>query len=373
MTDTRPVILIASDADLEHLVDEFGRYARDYRLVGGASIHEAMTALETLVREGARIALLVVDSRLAEGEAEALQAVHKLRTVVPTARRMVTCRWENFREDAEQLRPALAKGKLDVVALTPRGPRDEEYHSAVIDLLNDWASTVGGHEVDSVAIVTPGREGLTDLLRDYMDRVGIPNRVHDPDSELGRSVVERARAQGIRDDAWPLLSVFSADTVIAPTSITDLAVAIYGRPDDIDVDQVVDVVIVGAGPAGLAASVYASSEGLTTVTLESEAIGGQAGTSSMIRNYLGFPRASPGCAWPSGPAPRRSGSGPASSPGGRSTGSRSAAAVSRTSSTPTGAPCGRGQSSSPAAWPIAASASTPSTTSSARASTTERR
>jgi thioredoxin reductase (NADPH) len=188
---------------------------------------------------------------------------------------MVTCRWENFREDAERLRPALAKGKLDVVALTPRGPRDEEYHSAVIDLLNDWASTVGGHEVDSVAIVTPGREGLTGLLRDYMDRVGIPNRVHDPDSELGRSVVERARAQGIPDDAWPLLSVFSADTVIAPTSV---------------VDQVVDVVIVGAGPAGLAASVYASSEGLTTVTLESEAIGGQAGTSSMIRNYLGFPR-----------------------------------------------------------------------------------
>ena len=81
--------------------------------MGGASIHEAMTALETLVREGARIALLVVDSRLAEGEAEALKAVHKLRTVVPTARRMVTWRWENFREDAEQLRPALAKGKLN--------------------------------------------------------------------------------------------------------------------------------------------------------------------------------------------------------------------------------------------------------------------
>ena len=70
----------------------------------------------------------------------------------------------------------------------------------------------------------------------------------------------------------------------------DVAITIYGTPDDIDVDTVVDLAIVGAGPAGLAAAVYAASEGLTTVVLEAEAIGGQAGTSSMIRNYLGFPR-----------------------------------------------------------------------------------
>ena len=65
---------------------------------------------------------------------------------------------------------------------------------------------------------------------------------------------------------------------------------LYGAPDEIDVDKVVDLVVVGAGPAGLAAAVYGSSEGLKTVVLESDAIGGQAGTSSMIRNYLGFPR-----------------------------------------------------------------------------------
>ena len=76
----------------------------------------------------------------------------------------------------------------------------------------------------------------------------------------------------------------------APRSVRDLATTIYGAPDEIDVDKIVDVVVVGAGPAGLAAAVYASSEGLKTVVLESDAIGGQAGTSSMIRNYLGFPR-----------------------------------------------------------------------------------
>lgn len=73
-------------------------------------------------------------------------------------------------------------------------------------------------------------------------------------------------------------------------SVRDVARALYGAPDAITVTEEVDVAVVGAGPAGLAAAVYASSEGLSTVVLESDAIGGQAGTSSMIRNYLGFPR-----------------------------------------------------------------------------------
>ena len=69
-----------------------------------------------------------------------------------------------------------------------------------------------------------------------------------------------------------------------------MAGTIYGRPDTIELGTVVDLCIVGAGPAGLAAAVYGASEGLSTVVVEAEAVGGQAGTSSMIRNYLGFPR-----------------------------------------------------------------------------------
>ncbi|MGL5860453.1 MAG: NAD(P)/FAD-dependent oxidoreductase [Phycicoccus sp.] len=70
----------------------------------------------------------------------------------------------------------------------------------------------------------------------------------------------------------------------------DVTLRVFGRPSQVDIDTVADVAVVGAGPAGLAAAVYASSEGLSTVVLEAEAVGGQAGTSSMIRNYLGFPR-----------------------------------------------------------------------------------
>ena len=77
---------------------------------------------------------------------------------------------------------------------------------------------------------------------------------------------------------------------IQATSVRDVARSIYGRPGDFEVDEVVDLAVVGGGPAGLAAAVYGASEGLSVVVLEAEAIGGQAGTSSMIRNYLGFPR-----------------------------------------------------------------------------------
>jgi len=87
----------------------------------------------------------------------------------------------------------------------------------------------------------------------------------------------------------PLVESINHD-VFAPTSVRDVAVRVFGTPKGIELDAVVDLAIVGAGPAGLAAAVYGSSEGLSTVVLEAEAVGGQAGTSSMIRNYLGFPR-----------------------------------------------------------------------------------
>src|ERR687890_822042 len=77
---------------------------------------------------------------------------------------------------------------------------------------------------------------------------------------------------------------------IAPRNVRQVALSLYGQPADIDLEAAVDLAIVGAGPAGLAAAVYAASEGLSTVVVEAEAIGGQAGTSSMIRNYPGFPR-----------------------------------------------------------------------------------
>lgn len=114
-----------------------------------------------------------------------------------------------------------------------------------------------------------------------------------------------------------MLRLYNGTDVFAPTSVRDIASLLYGRPADIDVETVVDLVVIGGGPAGLATAVYGASEGLSTVLIESEAIGGQAGTSSMIRNYLGFPRGISGGKLAQRAGHRRCASARASSPGGR--------------------------------------------------------
>ncbi|HSU75358.1 MAG TPA: FAD-dependent oxidoreductase [Terrabacter sp.] len=296
----KPAIILVSETRCEQLLDEFSRYARDYELVTATSARDAKQAAKGVVAEGGPVAMFVTESRLPD--AGVLEAFHWWRATVPTARRLIAAHESAFREDADRLRGGMAKGKYDAYLLAPRGPRDEEFHTAVCELLSDWGSTVAEPEVVAVAIVSPVEDALTLGIRDYLDRMGMPNRVYAPDSEKGRHVLERyvadrgdadagevGDAGDAGDVAYPL--VMDLGQRVAPAhTVQDVATRIYGRPADVVVDQVVDVAIVGAGPAGLAAAVYASSEGLSTVVLESEAIGGQAGTSSMIRNYLGFPR-----------------------------------------------------------------------------------
>ena len=292
MSRSKPSIVIVAGTGLDELLSQFDRYARDYEVVGVPGLTEAVQAVQQILADGAQVALFVADSRVMDADApeSVYHAIAKLRHLVPTARRIVTARWQNFRADAEPLRHGLAKGKYDAFLLTPRGPRDEEYHAAVVELLSDWGSTVAAPEVASVEIVAPRQDRLTLALRDYPDRIGMPNGFVAPDSPEGERIRASASDWGLSAEAYPLVKVFADDRICAPRSVHDLAIMLYGRPDEIELTQCVDVCIIGAGPAGLAASVYASSEGLTTVTLEAEAIGGQAGTSSMIRNYLGFPR-----------------------------------------------------------------------------------
>jgi thioredoxin reductase (NADPH) len=279
----RPAVLLVSEENADHLLDEFGRYARDYDVRAVTSAAAAEELAHRLQGEGQQVALFVAESVLPD--AHVLEAFARWRAAVPTARRLVTAHWSRFLADAPGLREGLAKGKYDAYLLMPRGPRDEEFHTAVTELLSDWGSTVAAPEVDSVRIVSPVPDALTLSIRDFLDRMGMPNRVYDPDSDTGREIL--ADVEG--EPSYPLVQALDKP-VITPRSVRDVAVRIYGRPEDIDVETVVDLAIVGAGPAGLAAAVYGASEGLSTVVIESEAVGGQAGTSSMIRNYLGFPR-----------------------------------------------------------------------------------
>ena len=164
--------------------------------------------------------MLVADSSLFPSDVahdekhNVLAAFHTWRQVVPTAKRLVVAPWERFLEDANRLRAGLAKGKYDAYLLMPRGVRDEEFHSAVTELLSDWGSTVAQPEIETVRLVAPGQDALTLGIRDFLDRMGMPHRLYAPDSEIGSAIV--ARHDG--ETRWPLVESPYRD-VWAPRSV----------------------------------------------------------------------------------------------------------------------------------------------------------
>ncbi len=141
----------------------------------------------------------------------------------------------------------------------------------------------------SAKVISPAHDALTMAIRDFLDRMGMPNGYYHPDDPQLAEFMARIQAElAPTSRSYPV--VWSqARGAIQPRSVRDVA-RLLSPVTEAEVSEVVDLAVIGAGPAGLAAAVYAASEGLTVAVLESEAVGGQAGTSSMIRNYLGFPR-----------------------------------------------------------------------------------
>jgi len=269
------------------IVDEFGRYDRDYDVRCAATCDATVDLLEAAVAAGEQVCLIISESRVPDSNLFA--AFARWRAIVPTAKRLVVSHWDHFLTDAPGIRPALAKGKMDAHLLLPRGARDEEFHHVITELLSDWGSTIADPEAVNIKIIAPANQPLTTGIIDLLDRMGMPNRRYDPDSEVGRRIADEWRADHDEPAPFPLLWV-NRRGLFHAASVRAVARQLMGSAGGIDLDEVVDVAVVGAGPAGLAAAVYAASEGLSTVVLEAEAVGGQAGTSSMIRNYLGFPR-----------------------------------------------------------------------------------
>ena len=238
-----PAIVIASARHGDVLAEAFGRYEREYDV---RLVHDEATAKHTakdLLGTGHQVALFVIDT---DQDADRLHAlIGGTRKAVPTARRVLVAHISRFRADSPTFRHAVAAGKVDALLLMPQGPRDEEFHGAVGEMLNDWNATVATPVVENVRIVTPEKDALTRELLDYLGRVGMPTGVHHPDSDVGREIM----AQCPDDEGrWPVVSSLAGWCGHCP-SVQVLANQIYGRPDQIDVDEVVDLVVVGAGPA----------------------------------------------------------------------------------------------------------------------------
>lgn len=281
----QPAIVLVGDGHADRLQREFTRYADDYRVEFARGLGTAMTLVQSLLAQHVEIALFAVE--FTQPDAPGLVTMECLHAVSPVSKRALVYGWEEFRVNRETLRAAQVDGRIEAGLGIPRGDRDEEFHTAVTELLSDWGWSASKPVFEAVQLVSPPGNADAGRLRDFLDRLGIPTRSYPPDSPVAQEILADFEwPDGV--PAYPVLTSPMTDPVVQPT-IADLGRRFYAT-EELDEDEVFDLAIVGAGPAGLAAAVYGASEGLSTVVFDSEAIGGQAGTSSMIRNYLGFPR-----------------------------------------------------------------------------------
>jgi len=280
----KPVLVVVDDEDacLQALTLELeSRYGAHYRVVSGSSAEVALARLAELKAAGADVPLVLTDQRMPGMDGTQLLA--RVRQFFPTARRGLLVTWRDMAAPAPFLEAA-ALGWLEFYLMKPTWSPDEQFHRVITGSLEEWWREQGGRS-GGVMVTLIGDEPSARVheLRDVLARGNVAFRFYPSDSPEGQAALRRL---GVSEPAGPVLSLSTGAVLVDPTNAEIAeALGLEVRP----AGQVYDVVIVGAGPAGLAAAVYAASEGLRTALLEREAFGGQAGTSSRIRNYLGFP------------------------------------------------------------------------------------
>src|SRR5215471_16582881 len=258
------------------------RYGADYDIVVGSHPVELETRVKEVLATGTPVALVI--GGVGAQDPDDIEVLAAIRAIDPTASRVAAVRWGEF-ETARPLFDAVTVGKIDHWVLQPVQAPDEGFHRAITGFLSEWDSRHGGG-FEAVWVIAERWSARSQELRDAFSRNGIPIGFYDAASERGRQMLGEL---GLVSPDLPVVVLRFGEkrsTLINPSNL-EIADA-FGLMTPIPADEVFDVAVLGAGPAGLAAAVYASSEGLRTVVVEPEAIGGQAGTSSMIRNFPGF-------------------------------------------------------------------------------------
>jgi thioredoxin reductase (NADPH) len=277
---TRPVILSVDD-DREVLAaierDLRRKYRPDYRIVTAASGPDALEAARELKRRGTPVALFLVDQRMPMMTGTQLLA--ELRQLHPDAKRVLLTAYA----DTEAAIAAINEVGLHHYLMKPWDPPEQRLYPVLDDLLEAWAASVR-LPYEGVRIAGSRWSPQSFVARDFLSRNQIPYQWIDIDTDAPmRAVVQSLTADLSR---LPVVLFPDGRHLVAPSN-AELAERVglqtlASRP-------FYDVVIAGGGPAGLASAVYAASEGLKTLLIEQDAPGGQAGTSSLIENYLGFP------------------------------------------------------------------------------------
>jgi thioredoxin reductase (NADPH) len=252
------------------------RYGPDYQVVRASSGAEALGALREIKLRGGRVAAMLADYRMPQ--MNGIEFLEQAMDLFPHARRALLTAYA----DTDAAIQAINIVDVDHYLLKPWDPPEEKLYPVVDSLLEAWQAA-GDREVEEVKVVGHRWSSPSYKIRDFLASNLVPYRWFSADEPEGRRLLDAAEAG---PEAIPLIVTPHGQALAAPTSAeVAAAVGLSTAP----VRDFYDLIIIGGGPAGLGAAVYGASEGLRTVLVERRAIGGQAGQSSRIENYLGFP------------------------------------------------------------------------------------
>jgi thioredoxin reductase (NADPH) len=278
----RPYIMIIDDEPpaLTAMLDALARrFGGDYQVVSHLQVTTALAELEKIKQDGNKVALVIADQWMPEMTgAEFLQRAHMVH---PGAQRALLVAWGD-KEASSIVLQACSFGQMENYILKPWFPPEVHLYPLVEEFLSDWVRE-NRPMMELVRIIGTDPSPRAIEITLFFERNGIPSGFYTADSAEGKEYLQQAGADGSQ---LPVVITFEGRCMIDPSN-ADLA-------DEFGMSELeettCELAIVGAGPAGLSAGVYSASEGLRTIFVERDVVGGQAGSSSLIRNYLGFPR-----------------------------------------------------------------------------------
>ncbi|WP_328444143.1 MULTISPECIES: FAD-dependent oxidoreductase [unclassified Amycolatopsis] len=252
------------------------RYGKDYRIIRADSGADALDALREIKLRGDAVAAILADYRMPQMDGIAF--LEKAMDLFPHARRALLTAYA----DTDAAIQAINVVDVDHYLLKPWDPPEEKLYPVIDALVETWKA-VGDKPVDEVKLLGHRYSSPSFHMRDFLARNAVPYRWYSVEDDEGKRLLKAADA--VEADI-PVIVTPDGTVLKHPSSgeIAD-AVGLSTRP----AQEFYDLVVIGGGPAGLGAAVYGASEGLRTVLVEKKATGGQAGTSSRIENYLGFP------------------------------------------------------------------------------------
>lgn len=270
--DDDPQVIRAVSRDLKN------RYRSDYRIVSTDSAKEALEALVEMKNQGYEVALFLSDQKMPE--MLGVDFLDQAKNIFPRAKRVLLTAYS----DTDAAIKAINTVQLDYYLMKPWDPPEEKMYPVLDDLLDEWITDFTP-QFEGIRVIGHQYSPNSHRIKDYLAGNLFPYRWHEIESsELGRELIE---SNSIESQDLPAVFFQDGSFLTNPT-INAIAEKLGLNPKA--KSELYDVIIIGAGPAGLAAAVYGASEGLKTLLIEKHAPGGQAGTSSRIENYLGFPK-----------------------------------------------------------------------------------